>query len=306
MKVLITGINGLLGQALAQKLTCQYEVTGAGRSLSSKVPGVRYHCCDLSCRERVGRLFDEEQFDWIFHLAGPTTHSDLVERRVDSLAWSWQSTHEILSKLNAIGRPVKLFYASSGKVYAPSPTGLLNEQSPTNPETVLGQHKLHIESLISFHSLNSNLQFVIGRTFNVYGPLQRASFVIPAIIDQLRTSTKIHLGNLDDRRDYLFVDDWVDGAIALMQASLPMPLTVVNVGSGRSVSVRQILKEFESILNTEISVLVDERRLRRGEPSDERASLDVMASFGWIPNIDLRDGLVRCLRERSPELVDKA
>jgi len=131
------------------------------------------------------------------------------------------------------------------------------------------------------------------RPFNTYGPRQSARAVIPTIITQALESSRIRLGSLDPRRDLTFVTDTARGFIAAATAP-DAPGRTVQLGTGESVSVGEIVDLVGDLLGSEITVETDEARVR-----PEKSEVQLLLSapelardvLGWEPQVGLRAGL---------------
>jgi UDP-glucose 4-epimerase len=134
------------------------------------------------------------------------------------------------------------------------------------------------------------LESVVARLFNVYGPGETNPHVMPAIFDQLRTSRVLSLGNLTPRRDYIFVADMAEALTGLL-TDAPAE-TTVNVGTGKSTSVEELLGFLEQLLGGDLEVKVDPARVRPSDRPRLQASTErlrsILPGFGPVP---LEEGL---------------
>ena len=151
-----------------------------------------------------------------------------------------------------------------------------------------------------------DLPAVILRPFNTYGPRQSERAVISSTIRQALDPAceVIHVGDLSPSRDFLFVADTVE---AFLTAGLSDALAFgepYNAGSGRSVTIAELVEEIQCIADTHKPVREDPARLR--PPESEVRVLRADASrltqaTNWRPQTDLKDGLARTVawwRER--------
>jgi UDP-glucose 4-epimerase len=134
------------------------------------------------------------------------------------------------------------------------------------------------------------------RIFNVIGRRETNPHVVPEIIGQLRSgSSSVRLGNLEARRDYT---DVVDVAAALHRLTGPPPSapTPINLGSGRSVSVAELVQACEQVLDRPIEIEVEPGRLRKTDRAELVADSRLLhETTGWKP--------VRSLPETLNELL---
>ena len=84
----------------------------------------------------------------------------------------------------------------------------------------------------------------IVRIFSVYGPKSDNHYVLSNILTQLKTSNKIKLGNINSRRDFIFISD-VTNAIKIILNNIN-GYNIYNVGSEKSYSIKEICKKLEN------------------------------------------------------------
>ncbi|MFD2881213.1 GDP-mannose 4,6-dehydratase [Paenibacillus rhizoplanae] len=100
------------------------------------------------------------------------------------------------------------------------------------------------------------------RPFNTYGPRQSARAVIPTIISQLATGQrKIKLGSIAPTRDFNYVQDTVNGFIAMMNNERAVG-EVINIGSNYEISIGQTVEAIAEVMGVTVEIVTDEVRLR--------------------------------------------
>ena len=170
-----------------------------------------------------------------------------------------------------------------------------------------GWTKLHAEDYVRYVTERNGLDSVIVRLFNVIGPGDTNPHVVPEIVRQLRLGRRrIALGNVDPKRDYVHVDDVADGLVAV---ALPAPdllkadgPDVVNLGTGRSYSVRELLQKLSAIVGHDLGIDVDRARVRSVDrPELVADSARLRERFGWTPRRDI-DASLQSVWDDSAEL----
>src|SRR6185295_5715934 len=102
-------------------------------------------------------------------------------------------------------------------VYAAS-TEKHTEDSPLGSSNIYGVSKVCGEALVHLaKSKKPQTTFRIARLFNVYGPEETNTHVLPDIMVGLKAGGPLRLGNLEPLRDYIFVDDVADALVRLGQ-----------------------------------------------------------------------------------------
>ena len=103
-----------------------------------------------------------------------------------------------------------------------------------------------ILAFLAIYNRNYNLDTRVLRPFNVFGPGQNKTFLIPKIICEAITSGKVQVKDLEPRRDYIYVDDISTAIIKLIKYG--GPYRIFNIGTGYSHSVLNVIQAVQKIL----------------------------------------------------------
>jgi len=309
LSILITGVNGFFGKKLANYfLSKNYVVYGIGRNKESKVINVRYWQIDLSANENIDHIVKECQT--IYHFAGLTSHNEIVNNTQKARKVNINGTRILLNSFKKFKESKTLVYASSGKVYGHYKSLPLSEDHDTRPLNSLGKLKRDTEKYIEA-KLNDKDRFVILRIFNVYGPGQKDNFLIPTIFHQIKNNLKqnkctIDLGNIDHKRDYIFIDDLVNLFFKMHKLkNLKTGVNIYNVGSGIPIDVNNILKKIAYILNINIKANINPKKLRHDEHDVEYSDIEKISKLtGWKPKVNLESGLKNYISSEFNELIN--
>jgi len=276
----VTGADGFLGRALVADLVSTGEpVVALRRSAGGDVT-----CDDLPIRAR----------DRVFHLAGLT---GVVRSWDDPESFHRVNTLGTIRVLEACRRVGASLVFLSAYVYG-SPRRLpIDERVPAEPANPYALTKLMAEQACRFYAEQLRVRCSILRMFNVYGPGQSATFLIPRIVEQALDPScrEIAVTDLAPRRDFLYVTD----AVAAMRlvAELDEPLTLFNVGSGRSHSVAEVIAEACRAAGVAKPVRSAETR-RPNEIPDVVADVAALTrATGWSPRVSLAEGLRRMVAD---------
>ena len=278
MKVLITGQNGFTGRYLRAELAAHgHDVVG----LQS----------DLTDATGLAEEMQRVQPDWVAHLAGIAFvgHGEAN----DFYRVNLMGTRNLLAALADCGkRPACVLLASSANVYGNSTAGVLREDAPPNPANDYAVSKLAMEHMARLWL--DRLPIVIARPFNYTGVGQSESFLLPKIVAHFkRRAEMIELGNLDVWRDFSDVRAVVQAYRRLLEIS-PAGETV-NVCSGRTYSLREVLTLCERLTGHVMAVRVNPAFVRAnevrslcGDPSHLRALIGnwdtqpLEDTLGWM------------------------
>jgi dTDP-glucose 4,6-dehydratase len=147
---------------------------------------------------------------------------------------------------------------------------------------------------------------VMIRPFNTYGPNITQPYIIPEIVMQiLGKNSKIHLGNINAERDFTFVSDTANGIIQALFSKKAIGETI-NLGSGKSHKIKNIVKSVSSILEKKVTITSNKDRLRPFDVNklvcDNRKAKKIL---DWEPKITFDEGLkntIGWIKENNIEL----
>jgi len=188
-----------------------------------------------------------------------------------------------------------IFLSSGGTVYGPGAAVPTPESEATNPICSQGLTKLFVEKYIQMHGHVEGLDYVILRLANAFGPGQefrKGQGLVPAIISRYRKGLPVRIfGDGLARRDYVYIDDVVEAILAAID-SHAASRQILNIGSGLSRSVNEVVDTIESV--TGIHFPREHVEPRRTDV--DVSQLDItkaMQLLKWSPRTSFRDGLQR-------------
>ncbi|OIQ70423.1 GDP-6-deoxy-D-talose 4-dehydrogenase [mine drainage metagenome] len=258
-RALVTGLTGFTGHYVADELAAAgFEVYGMGGH-PSHLP--RYTQVDLADRDSLHALVARVSPHVVLHLAGIAfVGADNAEAfyRVNTVG-----TRNLLEALANEAPDVEcVLLASSANVYGNATEGVLDESTLPNPANDYAVSKLSMEYMARLWL--DRLPIVIARPFNYTGVGQTDVFLLPKIVGHFQRGAKqIELGNLDVYRDFSDVRAVANAYRRLVQAC-PVGQTV-NVCSGKSHSLREVLAMVGKIAGYEIEVKVNPAFVRANE-----------------------------------------
>jgi UDP-glucose 4-epimerase len=299
-RILITGGAGFIGSHLVERLVAfgGYEVhvlDDLSRGRREWLPeGVPVHQADLRRPNSVRGTVMTVLPDVVVHLAA--LHFIPEVDGAPELAWqvNVEGTKSLLEALSTSPPKVVLF-ASTAAVY-PDRSGPISEACPVAPLDLYGKTKAVGEELLVRFGAETGVRCLIARLFNVIGKRETNPHVVPELVGQLRQgSARIRLGNLHTSRDYTDVVDVAEALVRLLQPTLG-DTTLFNVGSGRGVSVTELVSTCERILGRPLIVAVDPGRRREHDRNELVADVGrLRRATGWSPQRPLEETLAKLL-----------
>lgn len=299
---LVTGAAGFLGShVVEQLLKQQIPVIGLDNLSGGKWqflapfaahPLFEFVCKDIRDEAALIALFQQKQPAVVIHLAA--LHFIPAAMRDPGLAVSL-NVHGTQTLLSACrdSKVERFWFSSTADVYKASEEAH-HESSPIGPFNIYGLTKLMGEQLVKLEAgIRPECHFVNGRLFNLYGPHETNPHILPEIIDQILRGKGgvLRLGNVTPKRDLVPVVDAARAVIEVMQKSVP-GVTTVNVGTGVSASIQEVVERISSIMGKPIRIEIDPNKVRAIERSHLQADVGVLRSqIGWSPHSDLCHGL---------------
>ena len=246
---------------------------------------LRFFEGDLKNKEYIDNIFrtameDDNPIKAVIHFAGLKAVAESVSKPL--LYWN----NNVIGSYNLIKSMEEnncrtIVFSSSATVYGNTSEDLLREDSLLGPTNPYGTTKLTVEKLFYdiYQSKNKNWRIAVLRYFNPIGahksgligenPLQKPNNIFPIIINSAFTKEKLKVFGNDWPtkdgtciRDYVHVMDLAEGHLKSLNYLIendPQLLTL-NIGTGKGLSVLDLIKTFEDVNNTSIPFEFDMRR----------------------------------------------
>jgi UDP-glucose 4-epimerase len=306
MNFLITGAAGFLGSALANQLSREgHHVRGLDNLSTGDpqalAPDVLFTRGDVSDRPKLWTLLQD--IDCVYHLAARVSVPESVLYPSEYNAVNVGGTVSLMEAIRDVGVR-RVIFISSGAVYGDQREQPLKETAIPNPRSPYAVSKLAAEYYVRTIGGLWNIETVILRVFNAYGPGQHlpASHppVIPNFLRQaMRGGTLVMHSNGQQTRDYIFLDDTVRAMVAAATAP-GASNQIINVGTGVETSVRELVRLALQVTNSRVEIMENPRT----DPGVARMCADLTLArekLGFQPHISLLEGL-RLTLERDARL----
>ena len=137
----------------------------------------------------------------------------------------------------------------------------------------------------------------IVRIFSVYGPESNNHLVIPNIVTQLKNSNIIKLGNINSRRDFIFISDVIN-AFRIILNNIN-GFNVYNVGAEKSYSIKEICKKFEKLSGKKIIIKSNLKQTRKFDVKNIVCDATKLKKLGWKSKMSLDKGLKKCMNIKN-------
>jgi UDP-glucose 4-epimerase len=239
--------------------------------------------------KNIGRLF--KGVDVVFHLAALPRVQRSIKYPMETHEVNVTGTLNMLLMARDYGVK-KFIFSSSSSVYGEQDKLPFTETMTPHPISPYGLHKLIGEEYCKLFSRLWGISTVCLRYFNVYGPRMYPdgayANLLPKFIKLMRNG-KIPIinGDGEQTRDFTYVSDVVNANLLAAESNLSGE--VINIGSGKNISVNKVVGIINKLLGTNIKPIhgpaVIEPRSTLADRSKAKRLL------GWEPKIELLNGI---------------
>ncbi len=302
MHVLITGGAGFLGAALANRLVSQGhhvrvldDLSAGDRDrLDRRVAFTRGDTRDIP---KLWTLL--RGVDCVYHLAARVSVPESVLYPVEYNAVNVGGTVALMTAVRD-AQVKRVVLTSSGAAYGEQAAQPVAERVPLQPQTPYAVSKMAAEHYVLAIGALWGIETVILRVFNAYGPGQPLppahAPVIPQLLKQvLGGGSLVIYGSGEQTRDFVYISDVVDALQAAATAD-GVNRTVMNVGSGREVSINALVAEIGSVSGRAPHIL--QSTAESGGVSRLVADIRLAREkLGFRPRVSLEEGLRHVLAE---------
>jgi len=292
-KAIVLGAGGFIGINLVNALVVQgWEVVCFDHKASPHWPKeVRTVLGEFS--QMPEELLVELDNALVFHLISsgrPSSHTNYVENEING---DLIATVRYLEYCKS--RSLRWLYVSSGgTVYGQNDGHAISEDAVTQPICSYGIVKLAIEKYFALYHVLHRTDFVIVRLSNPYGAWQNPKTgqgLIAALIYKALRGEQVEIwGDGENVRDYIYIDDAVEGVI--LAGVSGRTSEIYNIGTGIGTSINELIGILREKLNLQFTVnYLDARTV-----DVKRNVLDcrkIVSDTDWMPKIDLFSGIWR-------------
>jgi dTDP-glucose 4,6-dehydratase len=318
-RAVVTGGAGFIGSHLCEALlgagldvVCLDSfLTGTPDNVAHLLhrPGFRLLQCDVADFVHVGG-----EVDLVLHFASPASPVDYLRVPIETLRVGSLGTFHALEL--AAGKRARFVLASTSEVYGdplvhPQREDYWGNVNPVGPRGVYDEAKRFSEALTTAYRTARGVDTGIVRIFNTYGPRMRPDDgrAIPAFITQaLRGEPITVAGDGMQTRSISYVDDTVEGILAMAMSTHPGP---VNIGNPSETTVLELAEKIRELCGSRSPIRfverpVDDPQVRRPDTSLAHQLL------GWRATTPPDEGLrqtVRWFRQRADgfdQVVEKS
>ena len=322
MNILITGMAGFIGHAVAKRLAAEghdivgidnlndyYDVSLKQARLDDLAgwPNVRFECLDLADRAGMERLFADTRFERVIHLAAQAG----VRYSLDNPHVYAQSN--LVGHLNVLEgcrhqQVPHLIYASSSSVYGQNAqVPFSTADAVDHPISLYAATKKANELMTHSYSHLYGIPATGLRFFTVYGPWGRPDMAMCMFTRAILADEPLPVFNHGDlSRDFTYIDDIVEGVVRIMQAipeadpdspgarpdQSTAPFALYNIGHGSPVALMDFVHALERA--TGRTARCDFKPMQPGDVPRTWADTDALfEKVGYRPQVGVDEGVAR-------------
>ncbi|MCX5704307.1 MAG: NAD-dependent epimerase/dehydratase family protein [Candidatus Omnitrophica bacterium] len=291
MKILVTGGAGFVGSHIVDNLIeNKHEVivldnlsTG---DISNLNKNAKFYKEDIKNKDKIEEIFQIEKPEIVYHTAAQVNVRESISNPI------MDAQTNIIGSLNLIeeckkNKVKKIIFSSSAAVYSALSHIPTSETEPTEPTNPYGVAKLTVEKYLKYYKHSHNLDFVILRYSNVYGPRQSnkgEAGVVSIFVNKILNKNQITINGAGDQtRDFIFVEDVARASILALNLE-----GIYNVSTGKESSINEIFSLIKKYTNS--GVIASHAPAIFGELRRSILNPSKIKEKGW-ESTELKEGL---------------
>jgi GDP-4-dehydro-6-deoxy-D-mannose reductase len=257
MSTIVTGAFGFSGRYLTQSLSDEHISVSKSKTNKSVIDSYNNYVvnCDLLNKAAVNNLIKKYQPKSIYHLAGSFTQNFETDYSSNVM-----TTKNILDAVIEFSPKSRILLIGSAAEY-----GLLKledcpikENAQLRPCNPYGLSKIYQKFLMDYYINQYSLDIVMARPFNICGKGASPLLFIGNLYKQIALYksgdiSSISLGNIENKRDYIFIEDAIKHYITIMQYGISGE--IYNVASGKATLTKDLLKIILAEEDIDLSII---------------------------------------------------
>ncbi len=298
MRILIAGAAGFAGRHLTEALCSRgHYVYPADICPDENAPFM----LDINDSKNVRAILKVSRPDRVVLLSGISSVGVSWKEPSKTFQVNTSGALNIFSAVQENFPQARFIFAGSAEEYGRPSAAPLNEDAVCTPSNPYALSKNASGNAMAMLAAKQGTEFVHLRLANHFGPGQKQGFVIPDFASQIADRMSRHdnsdivVGNLEAKRDFLYIDDVIDAYIRIIEAPC-VRHSIYNIGSGRTVSIREILDTLIGLAGVSSKVVIDQAKFRPADTTGTLLDISRMAEdFGWTPQTNLKSALKQTL-----------
>ena len=299
-KHLVTGASGFIGANLVRRLLSENkEVHILSREESDfwRLKGIlsklNLHPQDTENQISIKKTIKKINPDYIYHLAaygGYPFQQDVSKMIKTNIIFS----SVLLETAKEINLKAFILTGSSSEYgYKNKP---MKEDDALKPASFYAATKAATTQLALVYARSFKMPIVIVRPFAVYGPFEEPTRLVPTVIMKCLKNIDIELTDGKEKRDFIYIEDFLDCFLKLAENPGKTSGQIVNIGSGKQFSTREIVKIIHQLTKSRSQLLWGKYPNRLWDAKFWLADINLVKKLvGWQPKRDLPLGIAETI-----------
>jgi UDP-glucose 4-epimerase len=296
VKILVTGGAGFIGSHVVDTfLNNGHEVVvvddlSTGRR-SNLNPAATFYQVDIRSPQ-MDEIFEAERPQFVDHHAAQMDVRRSIEDPLFDADVNVLGSIKLIELAKKYGVKRFIYISTGGAVYGEPEYLPCDELHPVNPICPYGASKHTVEHYLYMYKENYDLDYVVLRYPNVYGPRQDPhgeAGVVAIFTGQMLDGEQVVInGDGEQQRDFVYVEDCARANLIAMDSEYKN--TIYNLGFGRGTSINEIFSNLKTITEYELPAVNGPAKVgetQRIYLEASRANQDL----GWTPTVGLEEGL---------------
>ena len=301
--IAVFGANGFIAQNLIRELLKNPENSILAFGNYSTKPNpfrgiekVKIYNGNFLVMDDIEEFMNLQQIDFVFHLISTTVPASSDKNPYYDIETNVKSSIKLFEM--CVEKKVKkvVFISSGGTVYGDAGDDKISETHVTQPISPYGIGKVTIEHFLRYFKATKNMNYIVYRLANPYGPLQNLyakQGIIPIFMRKIMEDETITIyGDGSMQRDYIYIDDVTRMIVGSFEKN--NKYSEYNIGSSKGTSIMQILEGIEKITQKKASIVFQDAPASfvKFSALDTKRFTD---EFNIRPSVELEEGLEEML-----------
>lgn len=291
-KMVITGVNGFIGQSAVDYFKDAYEISGMDLGETGPAGLARYDACNMSKdQDALIKILSDSMPDVILHCAGSANVGASVVHPMEDLDGNLHSLYGLLLALQKLQIRPEIIFFSSAAVYGNPKTLPIRETDDPAPVSPYGLHKLMCEQLCSYYNRLYGFRIRSVRVFSAYGNGLKKQILWDMYQKYSKDGRIALFGTGEETRDFIHISDIMQ-AVSLI-IDYPGSEEIFHIANGEEISIRHLAETYAEKLGENADIVSFNGEGKAGDPRNWRADISLLQSLGYQKNVDIGAGIGR-------------
>ncbi len=292
-KILIIGGTGFIGFHLIKKLKQKnFDITSISKNKFSKnkIRNVKYIFLDFTKKKKL-KILNKYSFDIIINLGGNVNHFN----KKFTIASQYSAVKNLIDYFK--NKKIKIFLQIGSCAEYGSSISPQKESDRCNPKMIYGKTKLKATKYVQKACKKKEINGIILRLYQIYGPFQSTNRFVPIVINKCLTNNFYACHDKGVYRDFLYIDDLLRLFMKIFNTKKINQFSgkIFNVGYGKPLDLHLVAKKIKKFCNGGRQS-IKKPKLRTDESKIIYPNIDrVKGDFNWKPKVKFDIGLKKTI-----------